>query len=136
VPLSAELRDRLPILDRHAIGRARGLGGLSGGVDQMHHDVGVLGPAPGGAHHRPVEPAARLEDTWRIHQNDLAFSLDHHAAHREAGCLHLAGDDRDLGADEAVDQGRLAGVGRADHGGESGARFVLTHALASRSNMS
>ena len=44
-----------------------------------------------------------------------------HAAHREARRLHLLGDDGDLGADQPVDQRRLARIGRADDGGEAGA---------------
>ena len=61
------------------------------------------------------------EDAGGVDQHDLGVALHGHAAHREAGGLHLLGDDGDLGADQAVDQGRLAGVGRADDGGEAGA---------------
>ena len=41
------------------------------GIDQHHDDVGILGAAPGGSHHRLVEPAARLEDAGRIDKDDL-----------------------------------------------------------------
>ena len=44
---------------------------------------------------------------------------DRDADHAPAGGLHLGRDDRDLGADQAVEQGRLADVGRADDGDEA-----------------
>ena len=50
-----------------------------------------------------------------------ALSCDGDAAHDGAGRLHLVGDDRHLGADQLVDQRRLAGIGRADQGDEAGA---------------
>ena len=48
-----------------------------------------------------------------------AAPVDGDAAHERPRRLHLARDDRDLGADERVDQGRLAGVRRADEGDEA-----------------
>ena len=55
--------------------RALGGGELGRGVDQVDDDVGVLGPAPGGADHGAVEPAARLEDAGRVDQHDLGLAL-------------------------------------------------------------
>ena len=43
------------------------------------------------------------------------------ADHAPPGGLHLGRDDRDLGADQPVEQGRLADVGRADDRDEPGA---------------
>ncbi len=91
------------------------------GADEMHDGVSVLGARPGRADHGPVQPAARGEDARGVDQHDLRLAGHRHAAHGEAGGLHLAGDDGDLGADQAVDQGRFAGVGGADDGGEAGA---------------
>ena len=91
------------------------------GVDQQHDDVGVLGAAPGGGHHRLVEPALGLEDARRVDEDDLRGAVGGDAAHDGARRLHLVGDDRDLGADEPVDQRRLAGIGRADQRDEAGA---------------
>ena len=45
--------------------------------------------------------------------------MDGDAAHDRACRLHLVADDRDLGAHEAVDQCRLAGVGWADESHET-----------------
>ena len=129
------LDDGLHVLDGLAVGGpalAIGDGDLGLGVDQVDDGVGVLGPAPGGADHGPVEPAARLEDAGRVDQHDLAVALHGHAAHRKAGGLDLLGDDGDLGPDQAVDQGRLAGVGRADHRGEAGAGHSRCLALQQR----
>ena len=53
------------------------------------------------------------------------------AAHGRAGGLRLAGDDRDLLADQRVDEGRLAGVGRADDGDEPASG--LAHVAPQRS---
>ena len=89
------------------------------GVDEQADDVRVAGPAPGGGHHRAVEPALRLEDAGRVDEDDLRLALDGDAAHQRPRRLHLARDDRDLGADERVEQRRLAGIRRADQGDEA-----------------
>ena len=60
--------------------------------------------------HRAVEPALGRENAGRVDEDDLRLALDRDAAHLRARRLHLARDDRDLGADERVDQRRLAGV--------------------------
>ena len=49
----------------------------------------------------------------------LSLALGENAAHGRPGRLSLAGDDRDFLADQRVDEGRLAGVGRADDGDEA-----------------
>ncbi len=55
-----------------------------------------------------------LEDARRVDEDELARSLDGDAANGNARRLHLARHDRDLGADEGIDERRLAGVRRAD----------------------
>ena len=94
-----------------------------GRIDQQGDDVGIAGAAPGRVDHGPVEAAARSEDAGRIDEHQLARALDGDAAHRHARRLHLVADDADLGADQGVDQRRLAGVGRADDGDEAEAGF-------------
>ncbi len=84
------------------------------GVDQQHGRVGILGPRPGRRHHRPVEPAARREDARRVDVDELRRPLDRNAEQARARRLGLGGDDRQLMADQAVQQGRFAGVRRAD----------------------
>ena len=78
--------------------------------------------APGGRHHGAVEPAPRREDARRVDEHELRGARDRDAAHQRARGLHLAGDDRDLGADQRVDERRLAGVRRADQRDEAAAR--------------
>ena len=63
----------------------------------------------------------RREDAGRVDEDDLGACRDGDAADERARRLHLVGDDRHLGADEAVEQRRLAGVGRADEGDEAAA---------------
>ena len=55
-----------------------------GGIDDQQDEVGVAGAAPGRRDHRPVEPAAWLEDAGRVDQQDLRAVLDRdaHAAGR------------------------------------------------------
>ena len=109
------------------------------GIDQHQDDIGVLGAAPGGRHHRRVEPAPRLEDARRVDEDDLRIVVRGDAAHDGARRLHLVGDDRHFRADQLVHQRRLAGVRRADQrdeAGASGARarlggFVGRHAAPS-----
>ena len=106
-----ETRDDPLDLRRHA----------RGGVDEEQDEVGIPGTGPGGGDHRPVEPAPRLEDAGRIDQQDLRLALDRDPHQPRAGGLRLVADDGYLLADQRIDQSRLAGVGRADDGGEAGA---------------
>ena len=94
------------------------------GVDQQHDDVGVVRAAPGGGHHRAVEPAPRRENARRVHQDKLRVADDRDPAHHGARGLHLAGNDGDFGADQRVGQRRLAGVRRADQRDEAAAPLV------------
>ncbi|MNU97351.1 hypothetical protein D3C71_874230 [compost metagenome] len=89
-------------------------------VDQQQDEIGILRAAPGGGDHGAVEPTARLEDAGRVHENDLRILVNGDAAHHGARRLNLVADDRDLGAHQPVDQRRLAGIGRADKGHETG----------------
>ena len=84
------------------------------GVDQQHGLVGVRGARPGRRHHRPVEPAPRREDAGRVDKDDLRRAFDRDAEQPAARRLRLGRDDRELVADEPVEQRRLAGIGRAD----------------------
>mgnify|MGYP000031038655 CR=1 FL=1 len=86
----------------------------------MHDGVGVFSPVPSRAYHGPVEAAARREDAGGVDQNDLRLPVHANAAHGEARGLDLLGDDRDLGADQTIDQRRLARIGRSDDGDETG----------------
>ena len=103
------------------------------GVDHQQDRVGVLGAGPGGRDHRPVEPAPRLEDAGRVDQQDLRGSVNRDAHQPRPRGLRLGADDRDLLADQRIDQGRLAGVGRADHGDEAGAGACFAHCSCARS---
>src|SRR6185436_411654 len=86
------------------------------GVDHQGDQVCVLGAAPGGGDHRPVEPPFRLEDSGRVGEQYLGLAEEGDAHQPGAGGLRLGGDDRDLLPDQGVDQGRFAGIGGADHG--------------------
>ena len=92
-------------------------------IEQHADEVGVMGAAPGGGDHGAVEPSFGREDAGRIDQNDLGIVLDHDAADQGARRLHLARDDGDLGADQCVDQRRLADIGRADQRDEAATGF-------------
>ncbi len=101
-----------------------------GSVDEHHHLIGVRRARPGARDHRLIEAALRREDARRIDQHELALALHGDAANLNARRLHLARDDRDLGADERVDQRRLAGVGRADDGDHAAAAVFAFALLA------
>ena len=110
------------------------------GVEQHADEIGVMRAAPGGRDHGAVEPALRREDAGRVDQDDLRVVVDDDAADQRAGGLHLARDDRDLGADQRVDQRRLADIGRADQRDKAAARArprqsLLPPATPSRSIM-
>ena len=91
------------------------------GVDHEHDQVGIARALPRGCDHRAIEPATRIEDAGRIDQQQLclAFDRDPHQPHPRR--LRLGADDRDLLADQRVDQRRLARIGGADHRHEAAA---------------
>ena len=86
------------------------------GIHHQRDHVGALGPVPRRGDHRPVEAAFGREDAGGIDQQYLRVTLDRDAEQAGARGLRLRADDRDLLADQAVDQRRLARVGRADDG--------------------
>ena len=85
-----------------------------GGVDQQHRYVGILGTRPSRRDHRPVEPAARSENAGRVDVDELRIAFDRDAEKARARRLRLGRDDRQLAANQPVQQGRLAGIGGAD----------------------
>src|SRR5690606_1450837 len=56
------------------------------------------------------------EDAGRIGKDDLCFTLKRDAEEARARGLRLGAGDRHLLPDELVDQRRLTGIRRADHG--------------------
>src|SRR5690606_31752622 len=97
------------------------------GVDEQHDDIGVESPRPRRLHHRAVEPPARAEDARRIEKDELTGAIDHDAADGDARGLHLAGDDRHLGADKRVDEGRFSSVRRTNDSDETAPLLALWH---------
>ena len=61
----------------------------------------------------------RLEDAGRVDEMICAAPSMAMPRTSDARGLHLARDDRHLGADERIQQGRLAGIGRADQRDEA-----------------
>ena len=83
---------------------------------------------------RALEAAlGNAEDARRVDQHQLrarpALSVIGQVGHGDtddphARGLHLGRDDGDLGADQTVEQRRLADIGRADQGDESAALLL------------
>src|SRR5205085_3714502 len=96
--------------------------------------VGIVGAAPGSIHHRALDTALGLEQTRGIDEHDLGVAVGCYAANGRSRGLHLVRDDRHLGADEGIDQRRLAGIGRADDGDEAAASLQPAHGRVSRSS--
>ena len=85
--------------------------------------IGVVRPAPGGRAPWRGRAAASAQKMPGVStRDDLRVVLDHDAADQRARGLHLARDDRDLGADQRVDECGLADIGRADQRDEAAAR--------------
>ena len=91
-----------------------GFGRVELGIDQQRDFVGVGGSFPGRFHHRPFEPPFRSENTGGVDEDDLSGSLDGDPQQARARGLRLGRHDGDLGSDQRVDEGRLAGIGSAD----------------------
>ena len=89
-------------------------------VDQLDDESASAGPAPGGLDHGAVEPAARREDARRVDEHDLGFAprWRRRARGKRVVCT-LWVTIETFCADQAVDQGRLAGIRCADDGGKA-----------------
>jgi hypothetical protein len=109
-----------PLEQRQRLGRQ-----TMGGVDDHADDVGVPCPAPRARHHGAIQPSAWGEQPRRVDQNNLGAAIDCDSAQQRTGGLCLWGHDRDLGADQRVDEGRLADVGRADQRNKPAARVLI-----------
>ena len=108
-------------------------------IDQQHDPVGVGGAGPGGCDHGAVEAAARLENAGRIDEDQLRRASERDAEQSRARRLHFWRDDRQLMADELVQQGRFAGIRRPDQrdiaaARRFGASFTPPRVLTHRSN--
>ncbi len=90
-------------------------------VDQNADQIGLVRAAPRRRHHGAVEPTLRGEYPRRVDEYKLRLAVDGYAADQRPRRLHLVRDDRDLGADQGVEQRRLARVGRTDQGHETAA---------------
>ena len=91
----------------------------AGGIDDEQDDIGIDQALPGGADHGAVKAAARGEDARRVEQADLAFPVGEDAEDAGARGLRLGAGDGQFVAQQAVEQGGFARVGRADDGGEA-----------------
>src|SRR5687768_14501015 len=83
------------------------------GVEHEPHNVGIVRPRPRTRYHGPVKPAPGRKDPWRVDENELRAAGDSDAAQQRSSSLSLVRDDCDFAADQRVDQGRFAYIGRA-----------------------
>ena len=88
-------------------------------VDHEADDVDVADGVGGGVVEAFAEKRARLVDARRVDEDDLDVAPVEHPAHLRAGRLHLVGHDRDLGAEDPVEQRRFPDVGPPHEGGEA-----------------
>src|ERR1051326_2617610 len=93
-------------------------------IDEHADEARIVRAGPRDRHHRAVEAAARRENPRRVDEHNLRGAPDGDAAPQRPRRLHLVTDDRDLGADERIDEGRFAGIGGADPRDEAAAPFL------------
>jgi hypothetical protein len=101
------------------VARDRHAAQVIGRVDEVDDHVGVGDRLLRGVSHRLVEGVARLEEPGGVEEDELRLLVGEDPDDAFARGLRLRGDDREPLADEAIEQGRLAGVGLADEGDES-----------------
>src|SRR5262249_55263011 len=97
------------------------------GVDEQCRDVGIGRTRQRRTYHRPVEPSAWGEDPGRVNEGDLRLAGNRNPAHDAARGLHLRAYDRNLRADQRIQERRFAGVGGSDQRDEAEA-LRSTHA--------
>ena len=91
-----------------------------GGVDDQGDDVDLAERGHRDVDHAHVEAMQGAMHARGVDVDNLPVGTGVGADDPVARRLRLVGDDRQLGADEPVEQGRLTGVGPADQGDESG----------------
>ncbi len=93
-------------------------------LHHQHHEVGVLERGGRGAVHGLVEGAARPGVQPRgVDERDLRLRQAHDAEDAVAGGLRARRDDGQLGADQRIEQRRLADVRPPDQGGKTAAKI-------------
>lgn len=100
------------------------------GIDNQRDKVGIARAGPCRGHHGTVQPTLGSEDAGRIDEDDLRLIERDDAADLGARGLGLVGDDGNLGAHQGIEQGRLAGIRRADQGDEATAGLSLSHRVS------
>ncbi len=94
------------------------------GVDQYGYDVGLGEAGSDVLHHPHIHLVQRPVDSGRIEEGDLSPRVVEDADDPVARRLRFGGDDRDLVAEDAVQQRRLAGIRTADQRDHAEMRFA------------
>ena len=127
--------------DRHVGLRERGGDEAVAGADALlavehqQRGVGVAELALDAALHALRQRVARALHAGQVDEHELRVAAHRDAADRAARRLRLVGDDRDLLADDRVDERRLADVRAAGERDETRARvrhYGVTQAMISR----
>lgn len=84
--------------------------------DEVHPSELLLGEPP----HALVEGVFRVEQAGEVVEDQLAVGGAVEAHHGQSGGLGLGADDGQVGADEAVEEGGLAGIGASGEGDVTG----------------
>ena len=92
------------------------ISGKGRGIGQEEHHVGLAQAFQGDPYHLPVEQFPGLVQARGIEHDDLVVRPGDDTQDPVAGGLGPGSDDGDLLAQVAVEQGRFAGIGRADNG--------------------
>ena len=115
------------IADDEAVARADALAPLT----HEQRGIGVRHLALDAALHALGQRVARALDAGEVDEHELMVGGRRHAADRAARRLRLVRDDRDLSADEAVDERRLADVRAPGERDEAGAGAGGAHHVSS-----
>src|SRR5690349_12835328 len=86
----------------------------------MEDDVGVVQRGHRGSTHGLLQRIPRVEQAWCVEDHHLDVVGGADADYTVARRLRLGADDAELFADDAVEEGRLAGVRLSDNGDDSG----------------
>ena len=118
----AHHRKRWPPRVADALHHGFVLGVPTQGFDDEHDDVGVHQGCTGRAVHRAVQrPLAPDMQPRRVDERDLGLRAMYQPDDAMARRLRTRRDDRELLADQGVQQRGLADIGSSDQGGKTGA---------------
>ena len=101
-------------------------------IDDKRHDVDLAHRLERGMHHPDIHAMRRFVYAGRVHEDHLGIRIVLHAHHTRTRRLRLVGHDRQLLADDEIEERGLAGIGTAEERDEPALHCVRSDVTSRR----